>query len=500
MVIASTDSHWKTANARKFSLIIDADAYFRALREVLLKARQSIMMIGWDFDFEIQMLPGESDAEGNAPDGFPNMVGPFLDALVDRRPDLDIYLLKWSGGAMIAPGRMTPALRIKFLSPDQIHLALDGAHPIGACHHQKIVVIDDSLAFCGGIDMTDGRWDTPEHLSGNALRLLKNGDVAQPWHDASAVMDGAAARALGELSRARWERAAGEFPDEPILKAKKLWPPSVPVQFHDIDVAIARTEPPGHDRPIITEIEQLWLEAIRAAKRHVYIESQYFAADSITQAIYARLQEPDGPDIVVINPKEAQNHIEDMAMHVTRGRMLRFLRAHDPYDRFRLLYPVSAAGEPIYIHAKLCIIDDRVIRVGSANLDRRSMGFDTECDVQIEAKSQDDRAMVAQIRNQLLAEHLDSDVVEVAYYIEKTDSLIATIKALNRAGARGLRPIRPRKETLLGSLLANTRFFDPRYRRSAQARLGLTSRHIMLGLGTVAIIGLALRRSRRDRS
>ena len=148
---------WRVETATCFSVIVDGADYFRALRESLIKAQRLVILIGWDFDFEIEMLPGESDAEGLAPDGLPNRIGPFLDALVDRRPGLDIYLLKWSGGALIAPGRLLPAARIKFLSPDQIHLAFDGRHPIGACHHQKIVAIDDSLAFCGGIDVTEGR-------------------------------------------------------------------------------------------------------------------------------------------------------------------------------------------------------------------------------------------------------------------------------------------------------------------------------------------------------
>ena len=191
---------WRVEPADRLSVIIDGKAYFRALREALLKAERMVMMIGWDFDFEIEMLPGESDAEGLAPDGFPNRVGLFLDALVDRREGLDIYLLKWSGGALIAPGGLLPALQIKLMSPEQIHLAFDGRHPIGACHHQKIVVIDDSLAFCGGIDMTDGRWDDRDHRDDNPLRCLKNGDCAQPWHDAAAVMSGAIAARLSAVT------------------------------------------------------------------------------------------------------------------------------------------------------------------------------------------------------------------------------------------------------------------------------------------------------------
>lgn len=490
---------WRVETAERFSMIVDGADYFRALRESLIRARRLVILIGWDFDFEIEMLPGESDARGDAPDGLPNQIGPFLDALVDRRPGLDIYLLKWSGGALIAPGGLLPAARIKILSPEQIHLAFDGRHPIGACHHQKIVAIDDSLAFCGGIDVTDGRWDRRAHAPDDPCRRLRNGDVAQPWHDATTVISGPAAAALSELGRARWTRANDAEMDEDFRPGADLWPASVPVGFREVPIAIARTQPPESDAPSVAEIEHLYLDSIASARDCIYLESQYFAADSITAAVARRLSEPDGPEVVIINPRAAQGMIEDEAMHVTRSRMIRQLQALDRHDRFRILYPVNAAGEDIYVHAKVSIIDDRLLRVGSSNIDRRSMGFDTECDVAMLAEAAADRRAVRALRDGLLAEHLGCDPDAVTRRIEAGGSVIAAIESLNRGQGRGLRPIRPRKESLLGSILADTRFFDPRYRRSAQARLGVTSRHVMLG-GAVLAGALLLwsRRRRRD--
>ena len=481
---------WKSEQAQKFSVIIDGADYFRALRESLLKAERMVILVGWDFDFEIEMLPGESDAHGNAPDGYPNATGPFLDWLVDRRPSLDIYLLKWSGGAMIAPGAILPALQIKFLSPEQIHLAFDGRHPIGACHHQKVVSIDDSLAFCGGIDVTDGRWDTREHLSNDERRTLKDDEIAQPWHDASTVMSGPAAAALSQLCRARWERANDAPIEEEFRPGSDIWPDSVTPDFTDIEVAIARTAPPERNQPAIAEIEALYLDGIAAARECIYLESQYFAADSITAAIRRRLQEPDGPEIVVVNPDAAQSYVEDEAMHVIRDRMIRELAANDPYHRFAILYPVNDAGEDIYVHAKVSIIDDQMVRIGSSNIDRRSMGFDTESDVAILAQSDDDRDKVRALRNDLLAEHMGVSADDIAREIQR-GGVLSAIRQLNGQNRRGLRPITPRKESLMGKFFADTRFFDPRYRHSAQARLGITSRHLVAGTA-IAALGLAL--------
>lgn len=489
---------WRVERASRFSFIIDGQDYFRALRESLLLARRCAIMVGWDFDFEIEMLPGESDADGLGPDGFPNRVGPFLEALVDRRPDLDIYLLKWSGGALIAPGGMIPAAQIKLLAPKQVHLAFDGRHPIGACHHQKIVVIDDSLAFCGGIDMTDGRWDRPEHRSDDPRRMLRTGEPGQPWHDASAVFSGPAAAALSELARARWARANDADLPEDFRPGDAFWPESIAPTLQDVDLALARTEPPGHDRPAIAEIEQLYLDSIARARRCIYLESQYFCADSITRALLRRLAEPDGPEVIVINPLAAQNMLEDQAMHVTRSRMVRLLRQNDPHGRFRMFHPVNNAGEPIYVHAKISIIDDQLLRVGSSNIDRRSMGFDTECDVALIGNDPKTRDHITTVRERLLAEHLDRSPDQVGQAIGEGGGIIAAIERLNRPEGRGLRPMPLRRESLIGGWLADTRFFDPRYRRSAQARLGLTSRHVMIG-GVALVAGLALWRAGRRR-
>ena len=493
---------WQVQRADRFSVIVDGADYFRLLRDVLTKATRLIILIGWDFDFEIEMLPGESDEQGNAPDGLPNRIGPFLDVLVDRCSGLDIYLLKWSGGALIAPGRILPAMQVKFLSPDQIHLAFDGRHPIGACHHQKLVCVDDSVAFCGGIDMTEGRWDTREHQSNHPERVARNGEALQPWHDVTTIMTGPAAAKISELCRDRWKRANDTDMDEDFQPGQDLWPDGLDADFLNVDVAIARTEPPEADRPITAEIERLFRDSIAAAQDYVYIESQYFASDSITEAVLGRLQDPDGPEFLVINPEGAQSEIEDKAMHVIRGRMMRRLQAADPHGRFRIFYPVNSAGEPIYIHAKVTIIDDRLLRVGSANLDRRSMGFDTESDVAILVENAEDRRRVRAIRDDLLAEHLGCSTQELAQALERTGSLAATIDALNRpAQGGGIYPVQPREEGLVERFLADTRFFDPRYRHSAQARLGLTSRHLLLG-GAVIAAGMFLwarhRRQRRD--
>ncbi|WP_299815737.1 phospholipase D-like domain-containing protein [uncultured Jannaschia sp.] len=480
---------WRVARAEKLALIIDAADYFRMLRGIFLEAKRELLLIGWDFDFEIEMLPGESDGDGLAPDGYPNTLGPFLEAVVARTPELHIYMLKWNGAVLVAPGRFLPTVALDIFGDDRIHFALDGHHPFGACHHQKIIVADNTFAFCGGIDTTAGRWDTPEHLPGDPRRALANGTISEPWHDATSALTGPVAEALGELSRNRWRRATGEELVPPDDVRPILWPDHLHVDAENVEVAIARTGPPFDGEELTNEIERLILDSIAAARHVIYVESQYFAAESICEALEARLREESGPEIVVVNPEAALAYVEDRAMHVLRGRLVERLRAADHGDRFRIYHPVNREGEPIYVHAKIFIVDDQILRIGSSNLNDRSLGFDTECDIAFEGE----RHSVRAFRARLLAEHLAVPVEKVEATLDEKGTLIGAIESLRVEGGRALRPIERVPEDLLGEFLADTRLFDPRYEpgEPAAAGHGLRPRHLALiagaaGLGLVA--------------
>lgn len=479
---------WRETRVDCFELVVDGADYFRALRQALLAAKRQVLLIGWDFDLEIEMQPGDSDENGDAPDGYPNRLGAFLEAVVERQPELQVYILRWTGSAIIAEGALAPVVRMKLSGPDRIHMALDGRHPVGACHHQKIVVVDDCFAFCGGIDATDARWDTREHRPDDPRRVLRDGSPAKPWHDVTTALTGPVARDLGDLARLRWTRATGQDLDRSEGAEGAIWPDSLPVSCRDMPAAISRTEPPESDAPLVNEIEELILRSIASASRLIYLESQYFACDEVAGALKRRLQEPDGPEVIVLNPNTANKFVEDQAMHITRARLVKEIAAADPHGRFRIWTPVNAAEEPIYVHAKVCIIDDWLMRVGSSNLNRRSMGFDTECDLAIQAKSDSDRTVIAEFRNRLLAEHLNTDPETVAKALENAPSVIAAIERLNPPSGRGLRRLEEREDEGLGAVLADTRALDPRFDRGTDRRKGVTARHLMIGGAILAAI------------
>lgn len=425
------ESCWRIEQANRVAVIVDAEEYFRVARIAMMNAERRIMLIGWDFDARIRLGSAEE-----AP-GVPQKVGPFISWLVDRNPNLEVFLLRWDLGALKLLFRGRTIFRfISWMWHRRIHTRLDSAHPTGASHHQKIVVIDDCFAFCGGIDMTDERWDTSAHRDDDPDRKGANGKPYKPWHDATTALDGDAAAALGEHGRARW-KSAGGAKLEPVSGVSATWPKELETQFRDVGVAIARTAPemPGSDA--VLEVERLYLDQIARAERFIYAESQYFASRKIAVAIARRLDEPDGPEIVIVNPLSAQGWLEPIAMDSARARLMKALRARDVHGRLKMYHPVTAAGEPIYVHAKILIVDDAVIRVGSSNMNNRSLRLDTECDVTVDAGlpgNDGARETIAWVRDRLLAEHLGVEITTVSGALAETRSLIATIETLRGEG------------------------------------------------------------------
>ena len=463
-ILRPGDTCWRIERADRAAMIVDAADYFRHLRAALIRAERAIYLIGWDFDLRIEMVPGQSDTEGNAPDGWPNRLGEFLKAIVDGGTELKMHILKWDG-AMLAElasqGWETLSLN---WSSDRIRFALDSNHPAAACHHQKIVVVDDKLAFCGGIDVTDGRWDTRAHLPDDERRADPDGNLRQPWHDVTTALEGPVAKALGELARYRWERATGEELEVP-QSGSSPWPEDLEPDIHDIDIAIARTEPRYDGRPLINEIEELYLAGIRTAQDTIYIESQYLAGGSICEALEARLAEPAGPDVVIVNPLDAESFLEDEAMHSVRSLMIERLKraARRGGGGLAIYHPVNAAGSPIYVHAKVFVIDDRLLRIGSSNIDNRSMGFDTECDVAFEARTEAERERVRTFTLSLLAEHLDRTPETIDAAWREAGSLAEAVDGLRSREGRTLLPIEPHRLDPLEKALAESRLLDPRH-------------------------------------
>jgi phosphatidylserine/phosphatidylglycerophosphate/cardiolipin synthase-like enzyme len=450
-LLAPGRNAWRSETSARTAVMVDGFDYFRHLQQALRSARRSIMIIGWDFDDAIRLTD-----DGPA-------LGDLLRGLVEAHPDLEVRVLIWSVAVLHAPSPVMPLL---FGSPWQQHprisVKLDTAHPFYAAHHQKIVVIDDALAFVGGIDMTNGRRDTPEHRPDEPRRAGPDGKPAEPVHDVHMAVSGPAAAALGVIARDRWLVATGEsLPRISGADLDALWPPDLPATFSDLPVAIARTWPRWRTRPPAYESQAMIRDMLMAAERHLYIEAQYLSARYVRTALRRLLRRQSGPEIVVVLNRMPDVFVERLVMGENCMRMVRALKKADRHGRLAIFYPVVAGEDgdhAVHVHSKLIITDDQVIRIGSANLNNRSVGLDTECDLALEASDDADRERIAAIRDGLLAEHLGAEPADVAAAVAETGSLIRTIERFNHR-PRGLRPFPVTPGP--AHFVWGTRFLDP---------------------------------------
>jgi phospholipase D1/2 len=435
---------WRVDRADRFSSIQDAADYFRVVRQALLAARETVFVLGWDLTATVDLDPGAH------PDGAPTRLDRLLRYIARKRPHLHCYLLTWDYGALYTLERDPfTRWRLGWRTPGRVRFGFDDRHPVGASHHQKVVVVDDQLAFCGGVDLTAHRWDTSAHRLEEPARVTPLGKAYGPYHEVQAMMSGAAAASLGVLARDRW-RALGAERLPPVGKAAQdLWPPGFTADLTDVNVAISRTMPGSEEQPAVRECEALFLDSIAGARRAIYIESQYFTNDVIGRALEARLREPDGPEVIIVTPKECQGWLEKNTMGAFRDVVFRALLAADTHRRLRFVYPAAsrAADVSVFVHSKVMVVDDVFVRIGSANCSHRSMGMDSECDVAVEAGGAAKvREGIRRIRDRMLAEHLDMQPDAVTREIERAGSLGAVIDARAR-GDRTLVAIEPPPES-----------------------------------------------------
>lgn len=422
--------------ASRVALLVDGAAYYSAFVRTAAKAQRSILIMSWDFDSRTR-LHFDSD------NPHPPRLGDFLNRLARRRRRLHIRVLDWDYPMIFGTDReFSPLYGLSWHPHRRVHVHFDDTHPLAGSHHQKIVVIDDQVAFVGGLDLTCRRWDTPEHLPNDPRRVADN-KLYPPFHDLMMMVEGETAAALGDIARRRWLRATGERLER-VHVSGDTWPREIAPDLYDVDVGLACTSPPVNDEPAVRDVEQLYLDMIARARQYIYIENQYFTSHKIAEALAARLREPEGPEIVLVTRLLSHGWLEEMTMHVLRTRLIRDLRTVDHRGRFQVYYPHIEGldeGHCIDMHSKMMVVDDEWLRIGSSNLSNRSMGVDTECDAVIEAGGEPRvQRVIRRFRDSLLGEHLNAAPEQVARAIEERGSIAAAVEVLHTP-SRTLKPL-----------------------------------------------------------
>ena len=285
-------------------------------------------------------------------------------------------------------------MRERLVKYTKIECALDAKERPLHCHHEKTIVIDDRVAFVGGIDLTSesgDRYDTSHHHP-----RAKVG-----WHDACARIEGPAVTDVAEHFRVRWHEVTRET----------LAPPRPSAAAGDVDIQIVRTVPERVYKAIPRGdfgICESYLRAIKAAERFLYIENQFLWSPEIEAALHDKIANPPSPDfrLLLLLPAKPNSGGDN-----TRGVLGDLIQADADAGRLlacTLFARTENLTDPIYIHAKIAIADDNWLTLGSANLNEHSLFNDTEMNIVTH-----DPELARQTRLRLWAEHLELPIEEI---------------------------------------------------------------------------------------
>ncbi|MDQ3231979.1 MAG: VTT domain-containing protein, partial [Pseudobdellovibrionaceae bacterium] len=395
------------------------------------------------------------------------------------------------------------ALRFGWFSHARMHFKMDAAHPVGASQHQKFVVVDQSIAFLGGLDLTIRRWDTCEHLAKHPLRVDPQGQSYGPYHDMQIGFNGSLARRMADLFCERWKRATGE---ELVLNSteRDFKPRMLPgiYAFEDVSMALSQTVPSFRNNTPSFEIAQLYQDCLEAAQHHVVLENQYLTSRHIVEILSRVLQKTVGPEVVIILPELAGGWLEQKTMGLMQAQALYTLKQSDTYGRLQVFFPAHRELEKtkryITVHSKVMVVDSHVISVGSANLNNRSMGFDSEVNATLQLQKP-----CYGFTAHLLSHHTEAKATEIERLLERGGSLKEAIEVLNSTSTN--RFLHAFSIHSTGPMLLDSELVDAekpsvleegmdRWSQLMQIlsrRLGLSSPKVMFALGFV-LLGLFL--------
>lgn len=421
---------WQVAEAEYASILIDAENYYRALHEAIRNARYSIFIIGWDIDSRIRLLRGEE--ERRCP--WPSVISELLAQKARNNPHLNVYLLRWDSSlAFFSKRELTLKQVWDQKTPDNVQTWLDSSIPMGGCQHQKVVVVDDEVAFCGGMDVSVQRWDTRAHHLLDPNREDEAGSY-DAHHDVQAVVAGPIVEHFASLARWRWNRVADEkavalrqvkYSD--LSQPPPSWPDSVRPLFRRISCGIARTIPFMDDVQPVQEVRQMLLDLISEASDFIYLEHQFASRQEIAEALNARMKQEERLRVLLVSSYHPQGRFECEAYWASRIDFKNILEEGVEPGRVLVLYSSVNTGEGEVghkrIHSKVTVVDDRYLVIGSANISNRSMCLDTECDLIFAAQNAAQRQTIIDLRNDLIGEHSSRSAAEIAELIDGRPTL-----------------------------------------------------------------------------
>jgi phosphatidylserine/phosphatidylglycerophosphate/cardiolipin synthase-like enzyme len=379
---AATSSPSRPGN--RVEVLIDGADALPAIAEAFRQSRSHVHVTGWYF------TPGFDLVREGDP-------LPLRDLLAELAERVDVRILAWAGAPLplFRPSRGdVRQMRERLVANTRVQCALDSHERPLHCHHEKTIVIDNRVAFVGGIDLTSesgDRFDASHHPARGSLG----------WHDVCTRVEGPAVGDVADHFSMRWHEVTRErLPDAPRAAAAG-----------EVEVQVVRTVPeriytatPSGDFGIL----ESYMRAFRSARRFIYIENQFLWSPEIAAVLAEKLSRPPSPNfrILMVLPANPNNGADD-----TRGALGELMEADADAGRILActLYARSGArSDPIYVHAKVGIVDDAWLTIGSANLNEHSLFNDTEMNLVTH-----DPALARKTRLRLWSEHLERPTAQI---------------------------------------------------------------------------------------
>ena len=365
-------------------ILVDGAEALPQIADALRTARSHVHIAGWYFSPDFALLR----------EGEPLVLRNLLAELAER---VDVRILVWAGAPLplFRPSRReVRRMRDTLVAGTEIECELDAHERPMHCHHEKTIVIDDRVAFVGGMDLTTesgDRYDLNDHPARATVG----------WHDAAARIEGPAVTDVAEHFRMRWHEVSGETlrpvaPSEPAGEVELQVVRTVPEKIYE-------AVPQGDFR-----IAESYVRAFRQAEKYIYVENQFLWSPEIAAVLLDKLTHPPTDDfrIVFVLPSKPASGRDD-----TRGVLAELVEADDENDRLLACTLYARSGsliDPIYVHAKIAIVDDAWLTIGSANLNEHSLFNDTEMNLVAR-----DPELARRTRLRLWAEHLERPIGEI---------------------------------------------------------------------------------------
>lgn len=445
---------WSLSEAKNIKILIDAEDYFRDLYETLSTARRRILILGWEISDDVHLT------DIATPGADPSRLNLLLLKLVRESPELEVNILIWDAFPFFVSHRQPrTAVKAAYRHP-RMTVRFHRRLPTFSSFHEKVVTIDDRIAYCGGIDLVSTRWDNPKHSSSGSSQ-----EGRLPIHDVQIRIEGDAARDMAALARDDWEKATGIHLDAIDPYHAEISEPSGDLKRADCErsvAAISRTRAIHGFCPSIREVERIYIDLIGLATRQIYIECQYLSAESIVAALSESLAKKRGPEVVIVTSCRHHGWWEKRTLGSLRNEAMKTLKACDRFGRFGIFYPATPDSESgVKVHSKLMIIDETYLCIGSSNLTNRSFGLDSECALTLDATF-NDAAMdcIKWMKSRLLGEHLNLRPEDVQAGFSRLGSMLALINERS-SEARALRQVQYEDEDWIARWLKTRKWSDP---------------------------------------